>query len=320
MKYRIILVIIGLTFAFSSCMKGTKVVYINSYHKGYSTSDRVENIIVDYLDSAQLNYRVFRLDFKRITEEEKMREVADSVFEIIKKIEPDFLICSDDPAVAYLIEPFFQNTEIPILFCGVNWSKVSYTLNDDKVRGIIEVLPLKSCIDTVLQYFPNSLHIGILSENSLSEKNNTILLDTLYRNCGLVPEYRSVNNFDEWKSAFLELNSNCDFIYLPTNGAIKNWDKESAKSFVLEKIQKPIITCDDFMMEYSVFGMTKIVEEQGEWIIHNLDKLIKGINITEIENSSNTGATYYWTPILAKKVGFEPDLYLKEKLNIYNEK
>ncbi|MBN1187027.1 MAG: hypothetical protein JXB49_32415 [Bacteroidales bacterium] len=299
-------------------MKGTKVVYINSYHQGYSTSDRVENIIVDYLDSAQLNYRVFRLDFKRITLEEERRKVADSVFEVIKKIEPDFLICSDDPAVSYIAEPFSQNTEIPILFCGVNWSKESYSLNENEVRGILEVLPLMACIDTVLNYFPNSKHIGILSENSLSEKNNTIILDTLYKNCGLIPTYRLVNNFEEWKISFFELNKTCDIVYLPTNGAIKNWDNEAARIFVQDNIKKPIITCDDFMMDYSVFGMTKIVEEQGGWVVQNLDKLIHGGKITDIKNSSNSGATYYWSPVLAEKVGFHPDAYLKEKLNIYN--
>jgi hypothetical protein len=317
MRHLLPTLLIGLIFTLNSCESNTKVIYINSYHQGYSPSDRVEDIIVDYLNTKSIDYRVCRLDFKRITAEEKRKNVRDSLLEIIKKFEPDYLICSDDAAVSYLIEPYFGNTEIPILFCGVNWSKDAYALNNNQVKGILEVLPLKACIDTMLNYFPNSEKIGILSERSLSEKNNTILLDTLYRNCGLVPEYCLVNNFEEWKAAFLEMNSICDIIYLPTNGAVKNWDKEAAKSFVLEKIKIPIITCDDFMMEYSAFGMTKIVEEQGEWIIHNLDKMIKGIKITEIENSSNTGATYYWSPVLAEKIGFQPDHNLKEKLNIY---
>ncbi|HBH82903.1 MAG: hypothetical protein A2X05_06530 [Bacteroidetes bacterium GWE2_41_25] len=60
-------------------------------------------------------------------------------------------------------------------------------------------------------------------------------------------------------------------------GSIKNWEKAEAVEIVSQNINVPIITCDDFMMPYCVFGMTKVAFEQGEWAA----KLIIIINVQD---------------------------------------
>lgn len=302
-----------------SCQSKVKVYYVNSYDIGYSTSDRVEKIIVDYCNKNNIEIKLAHLNSKRIKDENHLLNLADSIVLDIQQFKPNYLLTSDDAAITYIVEPFFYNSKIPVLYCGVNWSKEAYQLNDSIEKGMLEVLPLRACIDTITHYFSAIHKIGILSENSLSEQNNTRLLDTLYRHAGLEPEYSLVSNFEKWKESFLELNSSCDLLYLPSNGAIQNWSKEEAIQFIDQNMKIPIITCDDFMMPYAVFGMTKVVEEQGEWLIQNLSRLIDGNSITQVENTQNNRASFYWSPSLADAINFHPGVSLRKALNEYKE-
>lgn len=127
-------------------------------------------------------------------------------------------------------------------------------------------------------------HITVLSENTTSEKNNTVLLDTLYRNLGFDVDYRLVDNFEQWKTAFEEIS------FLPTNGAIRGWNREEAMQFVAENIKVPIITCDDFMMDYAVFGLTKVFQEQGEWAAAASLRIMGGTSPASIPITRNLTA------------------------------
>jgi hypothetical protein len=41
-------------------------------------------------------------------------------------------------------------------------------------------------------------------------------------------EYRLVDAFEQWKATIPEIFPATDIIYLPTNGAIRHWDREEA--------------------------------------------------------------------------------------------
>ena len=101
-------------------------------------------------------------------------------------------------------------------------------------------------------------------------------MDTLYRKAQLEPSYFLVNDFDEWCENFMRLNEDFDIIYLPTNGAVKNWDPVMAKKVVYENIKKPVVTCDDFMMPYCVFGLTKVAEEQAVIALRMMTDILDG--------------------------------------------
>jgi ABC-type uncharacterized transport system substrate-binding protein len=144
----------------------------------------------------------------------------------------------------------------------------------------------------------------VLSENSQSERNNRELLDTLYRNLGMEAEYRLVDDFDQWKSAFKELVVSSDLIYLPTNGAIRNWNRKEAIFFVEQNLKVPTITCDDFMMDYCVFGLTKDAKEQGEWAAQTALEILDGKSPSDIPYARNSRFNAFLNRKLAKAIGF----------------
>jgi ABC-type uncharacterized transport system substrate-binding protein len=95
-------------------------------------------------------------------------------------------------------------------------------------------------------------------------------------------------------------------IYLPTNGAIKGWDEPDAKAFVARKIRVPVFTCDDFMMPYAVFGLTKIAREQGEWAAQAALSILGGKSPGQIAITRNSRTEAWINRALARKVGFRP--------------
>jgi ABC-type uncharacterized transport system substrate-binding protein len=294
---------------FCSCSRGKKadeavrIVYINSYHEGYGSSDDVMEGIIETLRVEDVELMTYFLDAKRKITESEIQESVKNILQEIKQFNPALMIVSDDNAVKELVVPYFNNTSLPVVFCGVNWSAEQYQLGSN-VTGMLEVLPLRECLTEVILTYPETRKLVVLSENSLSEQNNRLLLDTLYRNLGLEVIYKLAEDFDTWKTMFLEANGNADIIYMPTNGAIRNWDNDSAKDIIEKNIKIPVVTCDDFMMPYAVFGLTKVAKEQGIWAAKTAMAILTGQSPTEIPFTRNREMKAWLNDTLAIQINF----------------
>jgi len=301
----LLVVVTGILFSIHGCKPTVKkkIFYINSYHDGYPSSDDIRDGIIETLEGETISLKIFYLDTKRHPEKEAVEDRVSKALKEIGDFAPDLIIASDDNAVGTMVAPHLQETGIPIVFCGVNWSADKYGL-DENVTGMLEVLPLRECISTVQRLNPDVSCISVLSENSQSERNNRELLDTLYRNLGLKVQYRLVDDFEQWKEAFNLLSISSDLIYLPTNGAIRNWKEDEARLFVEQHLNVPTITCDDFMMEYCVFGLTKVAREQGEWAAETALQILDGISPGNIPYSRNSQVQAYLNRKLADAIGF----------------
>lgn len=254
-----------------------RILYINSYHEGYPTSDKVCSVIRDSVTSWGDSLKIIYMDCKRNPSSDFAEKKAKSIYEEIKRFNPDGILVSDDDAVKYVVEPYLKDScNIPVVFCGVNWECEQYGLPYSNITGVLEVLPLETLLHRILLLYPDARKIAVLSEKTVSEQNNCRILDTLYRKQELEPCYFLVNDFNEWCENLVWLNEDFDIIYLPTNGAIKNWDSVMAKKVVYENIKKPVITCDDFMMPYCVFGLTKVAEEQAVIALRMMTDILDG--------------------------------------------
>jgi len=309
-KKSIILLVVFSIVAIISCNQPRDhILYINSYHKGYKPSDATTKGIIDNLPGKEFDLKVLYIDSKRQTSDESLFVKIDSIRRFISDFKPKVLIVSDDYAVKYLVKPFYDKSDIPIVFCGVNWSADQYNLSRSHITGMLEVVPLREALMFIKMYYPNAKKLTVLSENSLSEKNNTSLLDTLYINAGFKTSYLLVDDFDNWKRMFLKANEEADIIYLPTNGAIKGWNDLEAQKFVKTNMIKPLFTCDDFMMPYCIFGFTKVPIEQGIYAAETAKRILKGLSPSQIPMERNKQTETWFNPKLAQIIGFAPDSF-----------
>jgi ABC-type uncharacterized transport system substrate-binding protein len=294
------------------------VFYINSYHAGYGSSDDVMTGIQETLKSKNVKLEVFFMDTKRNSDIEDIRQKAKDALNRIEKVKPGVIIASDDNAVKYVVAPNFKKGPIPCVFCGVNWSCEQYGLPTENVTGMLEVLPITETIKTIQQYYPDCKKLAVLSENTTSEKKNKEILEPLYSELGLKTTYALVDNYQQWKKEFIAANESADIIYLPTNGAVKEWNDAEARAFVKEHIRIPVFTCDDFMMPYTVFGLTKVSEEQGQWAANAVMKILNGVSPKDIAVTENKQTKAYLNSILADKVGFRPEAELLKRCERIN--
>lgn len=291
---------------------GERVFYLNSYHEGYGSSDQVMAGIKEGL-SNRVELRTYFLDSKRQPAASAIESNAVAALRAIRQYRPRVLIASDDDAVKYVVARHFKEGPVPVVFCGVNWSCEQYGLPTSFVTGMIEVVPIEEAVRVMKRYYPAIRQLAVLSEDSTSERSNRELLDPLYRRLGLEPSYWLTGDFDSWKKAFDQVNGSADLIYLPTHGAIRGWDKEAAAAWVRQRIRKPVFTCDDFMMPYSVLGITKVAREQGDWAAQTTLRILAGQSPAQIPLATNQQIRCYFNPGLAGRVGFRPDKDLRDR-------
>ena len=281
-----------------------RVFYVNSYHQGYPSSDQTMAAIREILGREGIALEVAFLDAKRRPAEAEVRRRAEAVLTSIRRFRPDLLIASDDDAVKYVLAPHYRNGPIPAVFCGVNWSARQYGLPTASVTGMLEVVPIEETLREVQRARPGTRRLRVLSEDSVSERSNRELLDPKYRALGLDPTYALVTEFADWKRAFVAGQEEADVTYLPTNGAVQGWNAEAAVEWVGRHIRKPVVTCDDFMMPYAAFGLTKVAREQGEWAARSALAILRGKRPDAIPVAANQQTRCFLNPDLAGRIRF----------------
>lgn len=294
-----------------------KIFYINSYHEGYPSSDDIARGIQDVLKDEPVNLQTFYMDTKRNKDEAFIESQTAEVLDRINEFNPDILIASDDNAVRYVVLPHFKGKEMPVIFCGVNWSAEKYGLPADNVTGVLEVLPVEKGISYIREYYPEAGRITILSEYSNSEMKNIDFVIDIIRGMGLEADYLLAEHFEDWKSMYLSSQQSSDMLYLPTNGAIENWNHKEAVDFVKSNIRVPTLTCDDFMMPYVAFGVTKIQSEQGIKSAEMALDVLEGKPVNTIPVKVNKRTQIWYNPELASRINFKPDSTALEKMEIY---
>ncbi len=283
-----------------------RIFHLDSYAKGYGISDDTAAGIRSVLADRPVTLSTFFLDTKRRATEAELRESVARARTAIEEFKPDVLIASDDAAVKYVVSPFYKDGPFPVVFCGVNWSADPYGLPTANVTGMVEVVPVLETIELARKYFPGISRLGVLSEDSLSEQNNKLLLQPKYKALGLDVTYVTVKDYAGWKREFERLQGLVDIVYLPTNGAITDWNATDARAFVKAQTRKPVIASDDFMMPYAVFGLTKSQVEQGEWAARTALEILAGRKPSQIAVVRNRRRIAYVNATLAAAIHFVP--------------
>jgi len=310
------LLLVGLHSCGQQAIEKKKVVYVNSYHRGFPPSDQITEGVFEKLPADSFEIVAHFMDTKRNPSEGYIKNRAAEILDSINNEHPDLLIVSDDNAVKYLVLPNFQDNPMPIVFCGVNWTAEQYDLSHCNITGILELLPIAESMLTLKSYYPNMQKLLVLNENTTTSRKTKPLLDTLLSPIGISVTQELVDDFEGWKSVFIDGNENFDVIYLQTRGAIKNWDHDEALRIIDQHIKVPLVTCEDFMMPYAVFGLTQVSKEQGMWAAETAKRILKGTNPADIPVSKNTMFKVWINSRLAEKIHFIPDEDLLNKARI----
>lgn len=309
----LVLPVMGLYSCRTQGLKKQKVVYVNSYHRGFPPSDQITAGVYETLPVDSFEIVSFFMDTKRNPSEEYIKTRVAGLLDSIRMEKPDLLIVSDDNAVKYLAVPHIHEIKVPIVFCGVNWTADQYHLPVQQVTGILELLPVKALIQMLRPYYPEMKRILVLNENTTTSRKTVPLLDTLLSGMDLEVSQELVDDFDSWKAVFAEANEKFDIIYLQTRGGISGWDHEEAIRHINQFIKIPLVTCEAFMMPYAVLGLTQISKEQGMVAAEKAKSILKGASPLDIPITGNKMTEVWINPGLADKIGFQADQALLDQ-------
>ncbi len=95
------------------------------------------------------------------------------------------------------------------------------------------------------------------------------------------------------------------------------WDHDETLIQIDRYLKIPLVTCEEFMMPYSVFGLTQLSEEQGMRAAEQAKSILKGTSPADIPITQNMMSKVWINSRLAEKIGFQPDKAVLEKAANY---
>ena len=260
-------------------------LYVSSYHKGYAWSDGVENGLRQTIDG-HCELVQFDMDTKRNKTTEQKIQAGEDAYELIKKLEPDVVITSDDNAAKFLIVPFLKDTHIPVVFSGINWTVEEYEFPASNVTGIVEIAPIKPMLTQALKVSDNKTRAAYLGASTLSEIKNFNRINKVAKQMGISMDSILAEDFSTWKEG-LTLAQDYDFLIMGSHSGINNWDDLKAQNYASQESKIISLTNHDWMMQYSMIGYTKIPEEHGQWAATSAVAILSGTRTSDIPLVTN---------------------------------
>ncbi|MCF6187862.1 MAG: hypothetical protein L3J49_10390, partial [Desulfobulbaceae bacterium] len=299
-----------------------KLFYVNSYHKGYKWSDDIENGLFKALritvkpdgtfdtSKSDVVLKVFRMNGKRRTSPAVMRQTALAAKQLIDEWQPDIVVTSDDAAAKYLIAPYYKQSKIPVVFCGLNWDASSYGFPTPNITGMVEVSPTLETLAMLKKYAKGNRTGYIAGDNLSTHKIMKNLINVVGLNFS---DGKFVSTFEEWQAEYLRLQDTVDMLLWLTCTEIKGWDNVQAYDFILANTKIPTGSTSDHQVNYTLLGNVKIAEEQGWWAGKTALKILEGASPDDIPITVNKKSRVYLNMELAKKLGIKFPMELIEQ-------
>ncbi len=286
---------------------GKKIVYVNSYHEGYPWSDGIETGLHTILDGTGVELKIIRLDTKQNPDVEFGKAAGAKAWSEIQAYKPDLVITSDDNAQKYLVVPFMMNSQIPVIFNGVNWDGSAYGIPTANMTGMIEV-ELPNQLVEMLKSNAKGERVGYITVDTETERKVVDIYNQRFFN-GQMTTYW-VKTQEEFKTAFLTAQQEVDILMMGNNAGSDVWDEAGMKQFVLDNTTIPTGSINDWMAPYSLLTLAKSSQEQGEWSAQAALSILGGTPPSDIPVAENKKGQLIVNLELADKLGvvFAPSL------------
>ena len=306
------------TLLFSTQACAAHCLYVSSYHKGYEWNDGIERGLDETL-KGKCDVDKFYMDTNRNTDVKHAKRMALLAKAHIEKTRPDIVIACDDPASKYLVQPYYRNHPMPVVFCGVNWTVKTYGYPYTNVTGMIEMAAIKPMMKEVLNIKPGLLSGIYLTSDVITQHREYEFNRENLAQLGIQLKPLFVKTVSQWNRALLTAQKS-QFVYLGTNAGINDWSDKDALKFSMQHTKTMTLTNYEWMAPLAMLSMTKIAEEQGEWAAQVALSILSGVQPNTIPIVANRRWKIYINPGLAQKAGIKlPQRLLRTAIKVGNE-
>lgn len=275
----LLLWIASMALAQQAKASGMTCLYLNSYHAGYEWSDRMHTQFTKSIGS-ECQQTLFYLNAKHASEAQLMQKGAE-LARIIKTAKPDIIIAADDAASQYVIQPYLKNSNIPIIFIGINWDPTTYGYPMDNATGMTEMWPLAEVVRIVHFAVKPFNKLTIISSKNPLESIDTQQIAKAAQSASVEVDAIYVSNFEAWKQAIINAQAS-EAIYLGSFQGIQNWSEAQAIAWMKQHNRRFTFASQDDMSPYVMFSLSKSPEEFGLWAAKLTKVLLDGIQPWQI--------------------------------------
>ena len=286
---------------FARDYKGKKVLFVDSYHEGYAWSDGITEGIRKTLDGTGVELKIIRMDTKKNTDEAFKKEAARKVKAVIEKFKPDVVIAADDNASKFLVMPYFKNSDLPFVFCGVNWDAAGYGYPYKNATGMVEVTPIPQILEQLKPYAKGD-RIGMIGPDIITAHKEA---DNYRKVFGYEITDYYAKDFEDWKKGFMALQGKVDMLIIDSDGGLYKDQEDEMKAFVEANTKIPTGAAYDFMAPYALLTYGKVAQEQGVWSAKTALRILGGASPADIPLVKNQEGMLIVNIRIAKKVGAE---------------
>jgi ABC-type uncharacterized transport system substrate-binding protein len=243
-------------------------------HGYLESQEQVEALIArDEVESAASVVQIAWMDTKRKSSEPEMVAAAARVTELAKTFQPDLLLLGDDNAAHYLGNQFLD-TELPIVFWGVNNTPVKYGLVDNaerpghNVTGVYQTGYYAEGLELLKTLAPGITTFAVLADASETARAFAKNIEALSQQ-GALPlalvETVSTNDFAVLKQKALDLQGRVDAFFVAPWASLKGDQgqyvpPEEVAAWYLESITIPEATGN---VQYVQYGLLCAADDSG---------------------------------------------------------
>lgn len=157
-----------------------RVLFINSYHKGYAWSDDIEHGLLDRITARNNGVEVSfeYLDSKRFRFDELAPTIAESMYIKYREYLPNLIVTADNTAFAFVKQyRDYLFPGVPVVFCGFNNFTSAETEGMTQVTGVTEQTDVIGLVNLALRIQPEITTLAFIV--SSADNTNRILLDSV---------------------------------------------------------------------------------------------------------------------------------------------
>lgn len=290
--------------------KEIKILYIDSYHKDYRPNIKARLAFEKKLliDNYIIEYKY--LNSKIIKDEETLKKMSLNIKNFAESWNPDIIIAADDAANKYVISKYYLESQVPVVFIGVNWNAKKYGYPTKNITGQIEVDLINELLIELKKY-SSGYRIGILTGDTFTDKNN---IKYYKNNLGInFHKVSLVDNYNDWRKSYIELQDEVDILILRHNGGIPDWNIKEAIKTVNEFNKIPTGSISESMINYAHITFSKQSTEYGEYAANIAVQILNGTPPSSIPITANFKTDSYLNISINNSFNFEKSLYTESR-------
>lgn len=206
----------------------------------------------DHVQSSRAQIHKFWMHTKQKGSQAEIANTLHTITRQIDMLKPDILLLGDDNAAHYLGN-YYLDTDLPVVFWGVNGTPLKYGLIDSfvdpghNVTGIYQQNYHAEILDMLIKLDPKIGKVAILSDDSPTGRSHAKAFQQAiqehFANLELVDSVIT-NSFDVWKTRALQLDNEVDGFLLSSNHTLKSFSGDVVSGdevvrWYLSNIRKP---------------------------------------------------------------------------------